>query len=261
MRSILRISAAVRNGRTFLREGYAEAPFRIANISEDKSSSCLHLMLMCSSPGVLDGDNYELRVGVEEGAQLRLHTQSFQRLFSMQEGARQRFELRLGIGSCFVYLPHPVTPHRSSIFTGISQLHLSAGSRLIWGEVITCGRKAHGEVFQFSRYHSVTTVYRDEVMVLRENVLLEPAVRDLRGIGQLEGYTHQASLLMAGLEVVPSVVRELLEGRDGLEYGLSEGPGGIWVLRLLGNGAEQLYASLRGVAGIFSAYQTPFYAG
>ena len=41
-------------------------------------------MLMSSSPGILDEDKYLMKIEVAEGCALKLHTQSYQRLFTMK---------------------------------------------------------------------------------------------------------------------------------------------------------------------------------
>jgi len=192
------IRAALRDGITQLRESYYTPPFRVANITEDKKEPLLHLMLMCSSPGILDGDEYDIRLHLEAGSKLQLHTQSYQRLFHMKEGASQSMEVHLERGASFCYLPHPCSPHAHSIFRGRNKLFLAEGAQLIWGEVLTCGRKLSGEIFTFSKYHTITEVFRNNKLVLRENINLQPSVMDLSAMGQLEGYTHQGSLLFVG---------------------------------------------------------------
>ena len=53
MNAQLHIQTALRNGITYLKNCYATPPFKLANITEDKQSHELQLMLMSSSPGIL----------------------------------------------------------------------------------------------------------------------------------------------------------------------------------------------------------------
>jgi urease accessory protein len=258
------IRTALRDGITRLRESYYTPPFRVANITEDKTGPLLHLMLMCSSPGILDGDEYDIRLHLEAGSRLQLHTQSYQRLFHMKEGASQLMEVRMEQGASFCYLPHPCCPHAHSIFTGRNKLFLGEGAQLIWGEVLTCGRKGSGEVFSFSKYHTITEVFQNNKLVLRENINLQPSVMDLSAMGQLEGYTHQASLLSMGGRMdggMRSEIQDYLLGQTGILSGLSDGPADSLVVRLLGNGAEQLQDCLKTAAGILSFTKPLAYAG
>lgn len=261
MNATVIIRAALRDGVTCLRESYFTPPFKVANITEDKKDPLLHLMLMCSSPGILDEDAYTIRVELEEGSRVQLHTQSYQRLFQMEKGASQRMEVRLGRGASFCYLPHPCVPHAHSIFTGRNTIFLSDGSRLVWGEVLTCGRKlsGEGEVFRFSKYQSITEVIRNDKLVLRENINWQPSVMDLGGLGQLEGYTHQASLLFMGEAgggapgvALRQAVLDYLAGQAGMMSAMTTGPGSSLVIRILGNRAEPLHDCLKGIAEILS---------
>jgi urease accessory protein len=262
MQSSVAIQVAVRDGISYLSSSYFTPPFKVANITEDKTGP-LHLMLMCSSPGILDGDRQTIRVTVEENGRLQLMTQSYQRLFQMKGGASQSMEVRLGAGASFCWLPHPCVPHAESIFSGRNTVYLSEGCELIWGEVLTCGRKLRGEVFALSSYHMRTEVYVHERLVLLENVVLRPSVLPVEAMGQMEGFTHQASLLWVkdgGIDGNRRTrVDEWLaqaagafEGGGGFVYGVSEGPMNSLVIRLLGDKAEQLYDCLKGVVNYAS---------
>ncbi|MBS1664081.1 MAG: urease accessory protein UreD [Bacteroidetes bacterium] len=254
MISEVTLRVAVREGKSYLASGYYTPPFKVVDITEDKRGGWLQLMLMCSSPGILDGDEQALCVKVGEGGRLRLHTQSYQRLFQMEKGAVQRMEVRLGAGAYFCWLPHPCVPHARSIFKGMNRVYLSEGSRLIWGEVLTCGRKLNGEVFAWSSYHVRTEVFIGDELVLLENIYLKPSDGMIGGMGQWEGYTHMASLLViqeGGLGGLRERVEAGLAAAS-VVYGVSEGPAGSLVIRMLGNSAELLYNCLKEVAGYAS---------
>ena len=263
------IRVAVREGITRLAESYYTPPYKVANITEDKKAPELHLMLMCSSPGLLDGDKMAIRLELGGGSRLQWHTQAYQRLFRMEKGASQRMEVLVGACASFCYLPHPCVPHAKAVFTGTNKIELSEGSRLVWGEVLTCGRKLSGEVFSFSKYHTITEVFCSGRLVLRENINLQPAVMDLQAMGQLEGYTHQASLLYMGgggdgegAEAARQpAIQAYLSAQVGVLGAVSAGPGGSLVVRILGNHAEQLYDCLKTVAGFLSFTKPLNYAG
>ena len=244
MKGKIDIRVALKDGVSSLRQSYYTPPFKVANITEDKRSVLLQLMMMCSSPGILEGDDYVIRVELGEDSQLQLHTQSYQRLFQMKRGAAQSMEVRLGKGAGFFYLPHPTVPHGDAVFVARNKIFLSEGCRLVWGEVLTCGRKLSGEAFAYSKYHSITEVFLQDKLVLRDNVCLRPLREDVQAVGQLEGFTHQASLLLMGPAEAAGRIREYLSVQEGILSGVSEGPAGSLIVRLLGNKAEQLYECL-----------------
>jgi urease accessory protein len=248
----LHIQAALRNGKTYLQSSFCTQPFKLADITEDKSDHGLHLMLMSSSPGILDKDDYKIKIELEDHCAVKLETQSYQRLFHMKTGARQEIELRMGKGSSFVFLPHPSVPHESSNFSSRNKFFLSEDCLMIWGEVLTCGRKLNGEVFRLSRYHSITEIFLSGKLIVKENLLIAPALTNVNVIGQLEGYTHEASITCMGRMIprnsVIESIHELLLLERNISFGVSALPGDGFIVRILGYKAEQLYNCLTLIA-------------
>ncbi len=123
---------------------------------------------------------------------------------------------------------------------------MSGNHNLIWSEIITCGRKGSGEEFKFTRYHNVTNVYLNKKLVVKENVLLEPFKKNVHAIGQLEGYTHQSTLLFiddqADIKKISGECKELLSGTEDITFGISTLPVNGLIFRILGYGGEKLFS-------------------
>lgn len=252
----LDIETEWRNGKTILKKSFCTPPFKIADITENKKHSGLTLMLMSSSPGVLDGDEYHLQIDVAEECSLELQTQSYHRLFQMQKGARQFLQVNLKAGASLTYIPHPIVPHENSMFFSKSIIVMDETSSLTWGEVMTCGRSLNGEVFKFSSYHNTTEIFFGEKLVVKENILMKPAELNPGSIGQLEGYTHQTNLLFIDqyintIESTQSVI-EFLKHQDKIEFGISALPVNGLIVRLLGFKSEQLFDLLKNLSAILS---------
>lgn len=251
MKATLLIRAACRNGSTWLKDGYYTPPFKIADITENKTGR-LRLMLMSSSPGILDEDRYDIQIELEEKSALVLQTQSYQRLFSMKKNACQQMKVMMAEGSSFHYLPHPVVPHKHSDFSALNKVYLSSDCTLIWGEVLTCGRKLNGEVFELTRYQSITEIYLCGRLVIKENLLLQPATFSVDRLGQMEGYTHQASLIYLNCNKAPKglieAIGNFLSMEHNMTFGITTAPANGIIIRLLGYQAEQLHHSLITVA-------------
>ena len=252
IKTCLHLHAAVENGITYLKKSYCTTPLKVININEDKQAHALQLMLMSSSPGILDGDEYDLNIDLEVNSSLQLHTQSYQRLFTMQQNARQKMEIRLGKNVTFYFIPHPVVPHGKADFTARNKIYLRENCTLIFGEIITCGRKLNGEVFLFTKYHTKTEIFINNRLVIKENLLMQPSLIDLNGIGQLQGFTHQASLiyLNEGVAIKPVLanILELLSTQKEISFGVSTAPINGLIVRILGQRAEQLFDCLKMIA-------------
>lgn len=245
----LNIQAGLQNGKTCLKTVFRSQPFKLADITEDRSGKTLRLMIMSSSPGILDGDEYKIRIYLAQGCSVVLETQSFQRLFSMKKGASQNMQVRMDKDSSFVFLPHPSVPHEASVFTSKAKIYLSEQCSLTWGEVLTCGRKLCGESFLFSKYHSITEVFINNKLVVKENLLMAPKLIDVHAMGQLEGYTHQASMILINESLTPSIVtaniNELLNEEKEICFGVSSLPVNGIIVRILGYKGEQLHSLLK----------------
>ena len=250
----LHIQVGDRDGCSYLKKACFTPPFKVANITEDKTAQQLHLALMSSSPGILDGDEYRIKIEVEQNCSLQLHTQAYQRLFHMKQGATQQLNVQVANGSSFCYLPHPSVPHEQSIFTNNNNFYLGNNTQFIFGEILTCGRKLNGEAFLFSKYHSITKVFINQKLVIKENLLIQPALINVYAIGQLEGYTHQASLIYlqpaVDCKTLQTTIIELLSAEKNIQLGTTAAPVNGLIIRLLGHGAEQLYDCLKRIAEI-----------
>lgn len=253
------IQAAYRDGSTYLQHGYNTPPFKIADITEDKKAGVLQLMLMSSSPGILDGDSYTIKITLAENCRMQLHTQSYQRLFHMKTGATQLMTIHLQKGASFVFLPHPTVPHEQSVFTSHNKIYLQQHCRLVYGEVLTCGRKLNGELFHFSKYHSITEIFIHDRLVIKENLLVQPALTDVYTLGQWENYTHQASLVCLNdtIDIANCIeaIHDYLSKEKDIAFGVSAAPGNGCIARLLGFKAEQLHDCLKNIAAIIANIQ------
>jgi urease accessory protein len=260
----LHIQTKLRDGITYLKGSYFTPPFKLADVREDKRDKTLQLMLMSSSPGILDGDEYHIKIELDEDCSLKLLTQSYQRLFTMKGSAFQNLQVGMAPGASFCYLPHPTVPHESADFTSKSKIHLSNHCTLLWGEILTCGRKQNGEIFQFSKYHNLTEIYLDNKLIIKENLLIKPAIINVNAIGQLEHYTHQASLIYlnetADTRTQRQTINELLSIQSGITYGITETPKNGLLVRILGHKGEQLRNCLIKIADIINQTPVPAYA-
>jgi urease accessory protein len=251
MISELQITAAAKEEHTWLQHCYYTRPFKVANIS-GKGRGILHLTMMSASPGILDGDEYDIRIILGEDAGVHLYTQSYQRIFNMQQGAKQRFQVEMAKGSSLCYLPHPAVPHEQSIFDSASRIQLAENCRLLWGEIITCGRKLSGEIFRCTHFQNIIEVYRGNKLLFKDVTVLQPQIVPAGSMGQWEEYTHQASLFWhdesQDMTAMADLLHEWLSAEKNIAAGVSRTASGALLLRILGQGGEQLYELFKKIA-------------
>lgn len=248
----LDITTGFKDGRTYLKDNYFTRPFRLANVGEDRSDPALYLVIMSSSPGILDNDHYDIDIVVEGGSRLQLQSQSYQRLFNMKDGADQKMNIQLQHGSELSYIQHPVVPHEHSIFTAHNRIDMSDDTIFTYGEIITCGRKHYGEIFRFKKFQNLTEVYHNNKIILKDNILIEPDALDVNAMGQVEGYTHQATLLhvdkrTGDVSELVEFAHNLLAEEKDIIFGVSQPSPDTMVIRVLGNGGEQLFSIFKSI--------------
>lgn len=87
-------------------------------------------------------------------------------------------------------------PHAHADLTTSATIHLAAGARLVWSEVLSPGRLHRGERFAHQQVRSSLDVYREGALVARERQVLCPAAGDVES--RLGGYTHVGTVYGLG---------------------------------------------------------------
>ncbi len=236
----LNILSGFRDGRTYLKDTYFTRPFRVVPIRENPLDPSLYVILMSSSPGILDGDEYDIEIDVVEKSRFMLQSQAYQRLFNMKSGASQKQYIHLKSGSVFSYVQHPVVPHENSIFKSHSIIRMEDNCSLCLGEIITCGRKHSGEIFRFTHFQNLIEIFYHQKLILKDNILLQPQLVPMDTTGQMEGFTHQATFIyvqtnprQADMDAIINQMHEMLESEDGINFGISQGSPLCIVTRIL----------------------------
>ena len=249
MIATVKIDTYLRNEITHLKSAYHTTPFKVAEIREDKNSPVLELMLMSSSPGILDGDCYDFEITVQENCKLEFSTQSYQRIFTMEGSASQNMKVEVQKNGFFKYLPHPTVPHKNSNYNASNTIFLNENAVLIWGEILTCGRKLNGEQFEFTEFQNKTTIYKNGKLVVFENLYMNPSAINPLDLGQLEGFTHQASLMYFNdsmeFKLVKQQIDDFLSEQGNLLFGTSETNGNGLIIKILHHNSEKLFLLLK----------------
>lgn len=248
MNSRLELVAGYKEGKSYVKDLYVSLPFRVVSVGQRKNDNKLYQMIMSSSPGILDGDRYHLEITLEKGASLQLQSQSYQRLFNMEDKAVQLLNVSMEDHTSFAYVPHPIVPHESSNFKSEAQIHIGKNSQIIISEIITCGRKHYGEVFKLKRFQNLMEIYHENKLMIKDNVLIQPDLIPINGIGNLEQFTHQGTLIFYSTKdnvdkeaLIESILNADEANHGDMEIGISAMENNGFIIRALGNGGELMY--------------------
>jgi urease accessory protein len=216
------------------------SPFKVAKPFY-RDNGYTEIMVMCASPGILAGDHYDIRLDVADNTKTIISEQSYRKLYNTGDGfSRQDTRIKAGENAALCYVPYPVIPFAKSRFHSRTDIELRPSSKLIFGEIFTCGRDGMGERFAFSEFSSRTAVYVDGKPVFLDNSLLLGKAAllggeaDFAGLGFFEGYSCQGVFFLYGFDNVS------LPECGGIEAAVSRSLAGF-TIRALAGSANSLY--------------------
>ncbi len=252
-RTVLRATARQVDNRTILTERYHDAPLKITKTFYEEQSGCLQLYIMDVSPGLLDGDSYELNLQLHDNTHLIVTNQSFTKIHpTPRTSAGMIHNLHIGKGAVLEFFPEPTIPYAGSRFEGRIKVELGEGATLLYADIVTPGRIHRGEQFQYDSFTSRFEVSREQQLLAWDHFLLKPAIHHYRGIGAMEDYTHIGTFWIItdiashnlldrirSLLSAPHAEESILAGASLIASGQ-----GI-VVRMLGRNAWQLQALVK----------------
>jgi urease accessory protein len=183
------LSLERRDGRTRLAHARTRPPLIVqrALYPDDAAPDLAHVFLSNPTGGLFAGDRQEIKVDVDHGAKAHVTTQSATKMYTMERGqAEQRVVLNVAAGGYLEYLPDPLIPFRNSSLEQDFCITVEPGGTLLWWDIITPGRVAMRESFQYRSVRNRLAVHRDgQRAVYREAFVLSPQESAPNGIGLL----------------------------------------------------------------------------
>lgn len=252
-RSELYLSSRMRGEKAVLDEVHFTAPFKVMEPFDGEKGE-LKVMILSASPGIMEGDVQAQHFHVGRGTKLVVSSQAFEKIHKMKDGcARRHIRICQEADSFLYYMPQPAIPFKNSAFDNIVEVKLqNKTSQFIFQDILSCGRTAYGERFDYQYYHSLVQVWREDRLIYRDNTRYAPDILCMEETGMYEGYTHLASLLLCGLQKDnewADKVRTILETTKDVEGGVSFLASGDATVRILGRQAQQLQELCKLIVG------------
>jgi urease accessory protein len=203
------------------------------------------IMAMCASPGIFAGDEYDMRFNMGDNTKTIISEQSYRKLYNAGDGAlergaaRQNAQIQVGENATLHYVPCPIIPFAGSRFRSRTEISLSPASKLIYGEILACGRHGMGERFAFSEFASRTIVKVGDKPVFLDNTLLVGGQADFQGSGFFEGHACQGVFFIYGFDDMFSTIQ--LPENPSIQAAFSKSSAG-YAVRALSLSASGLYA-------------------
>ena len=188
---------AVQDGRSYLAHSRQCAPLKVAKPFAQEDGG-LSICVMDCSPGLLNGDRQEIDCFLEPHAKLCLHMQAALKLHPSRVAdgvSEQLSRFHVAQGALLEFLAEPVIPFAGARFHGRTIVEMEAGGAAVFSEIITPGRLARGECFDYQEVHTHFSVYWDGELALWDSLRLQPATwKD--AVHPLGEYTHIGTLLV-----------------------------------------------------------------
>lgn len=226
----LRFAHDAARNRTILARHSHQPPLQIIRAFDlDGGAAGVHIHNI--SGGVLGGDDLELRVTVEPGAQAQLTTTGATRIYRSRSDravAVQRNLIEVGADGLLEYVPDPTIPFAGSRYRQTTRIDLDHGSGLFWWEIIAPGREASGEIFAYDLLQFSLDLYAVGRPIALERVRLEPQQQSLTTGVRLHGYRYFATFYICRVGLEPAQWRALESRLAQLALDLTVPGATIW---------------------------------
>jgi urease accessory protein len=109
-----------------------------------------HVYLMSSAGGILQGDRMDIKITAGHGTLSRITTQAATKIYKMDKGyATQDIAIATEDASYLEFIPYQLIPFKSSRFCQNVSVQAAQGSTVVYSEIVSAGRTASGEAFDF----------------------------------------------------------------------------------------------------------------
>ncbi len=179
-------------GKTIVTKQFSQVPlqFQRAIYPENSLPEMAYLYVISLSGGILQGDRYRTDILLKNGAIAHMTTQGATSIYSMNSNfASQIVNITVNENCYLEYIPDQIIPYKNSRYYQKVNLNVHNNSTLIYSEILTPGRVAMGESFEYDIcYLRTHCKNQDKKIRFLENTKIEPKKQRLRDFGILGEY-------------------------------------------------------------------------
>lgn len=212
--SVLQVIFARRNGQTCIANKYHTAPIKIAKAFPLDGQ--LGIIVMDVSPGLLNGDRYELQWISEQDSHVMITNQSYTKVHPSlpSSGSSMQQTFVLEANAVVEHMPEPIMLYKGAAFRNETQVRLKAGSVWMQADVLCPGRTLRGEQFDYRLYSNSLAVYYDDELIFSQCQRIEPVKQVISAPGSWDEMTHWATFYIFSDRVDNSHLEQLQEKLD-----------------------------------------------
>jgi len=173
----------LQTNKTVTKELFSKVPLQVQKILyiEESLPQMAYVYLMSPSGGILQGDRLRIDIRLENNAQAHVTTQAATKVYRMNSNyATQMVNVFVGDNCYLELIPDQLIPYRNARFYQRVKMQVHDSATAIYSEIITPGRVASGECFEYD-ICCFKTIATDQDSRLRfmDAFLLEPKREEL----------------------------------------------------------------------------------
>jgi len=237
--------------KTILTQQYSKAPLLVQKaLHYDVANPTMaYLFLMSSSGGILQGDRYHVAISVKSNAIVNITTQGATRIYKMDSNYASQFvNIDVDDNSYLEFLPDQIIPYKKSRYFQQVQITSGLDSTIVYSEVITPGRVAMGELFDYDLcYLRMTAKNKGGKILFMDAARLDPKEQKFNQTGILGTKSIFGTLYIItkkNLQKISDEINVVLENTDlACGYSFLPEDSGL-VVRIMGNYSEDIKSTI-----------------
>ncbi len=174
-------------GKTVITRQFSQVPLQIqrALYPEVSLPDMAYLYVVSPSGGILQGDRYTTDVLLKNKANVHMTTQGATRIYGMNSNfASQIVNITVDEDCYLEYIPEQIIPYKNSRYYQKVNLNVHENSTLIYSEILTPGRVAMSESFDYDIcYLRTHCKNQDKKIRFLENTKVKPKKQRLNDFG------------------------------------------------------------------------------
>ena len=245
--------------KTVITKQFSQVPLQLQRAIYPESSlpGMAYLYIISPSGGILQGDRYKTDIMMKNNAVSHITTQGATRIYSMNSNsASQLVNITLDENCYLEYIPDQIIPYQNSRYYQKVNLNIHDNATLIYSEVLTPGRIAMNESFDYDICY-LRTYCKNQNNKFRclENMKIEPKKYNMKIKGVLGEYNIVGTVYVltkrSKLQKLEEKINEKIEKSEVITFGTSILPNesGI-IIKILGNSTEDIFEKIYDVLKI-----------
>lgn len=168
--------------KTYIKELEVKSPLLVqkAVYPDITLPNMAYLYLMSSSGGILQGDELNVDIRAGPGTLSHFTNQAATKIYKTENSlALQNVSISLEKNSYMEFIPNQIIPYKLSRFNQVVSLKVDRSSTMVYSEIISAGRIAFGEKFDFDLcFMKLSTFDENNNLLFRDFIKMDSKNKD-----------------------------------------------------------------------------------